>query len=254
MTSPSPEKSGNAHHLAYSHLPTYLTSPTHPIALRTMELSDAKPWSSILADPRNTEFEGDEVPTEMEHSKAVDILTRQRESAAQPTVVDARTGKVIRGPSRVNMVILFCPTDNDDDDGGPTQQVIGLGGFGSLKDLGVEEKTAVPKEDREGKSRGPGTYLRVGDVGAMVNYEYRRRGFAVEAIRMAMEWGFRKASEGGLQLDKITSTTLLDNRPMVDLLEKKMGWKGTKRVAEELWEGKDEMFYEMTVEEWEARK
>lgn len=250
---------------SYTHLPTSLLSPTHPLLLRTLEPEDNAAFAQILSDPRNTEFESDTVPRKMELATATTAISRMRDSAAQPTVVlitagagaaaDGKPkGKVVSGPGRVNLAIVYlgdAATAEGRELAGKGGLMIGIGGFGSIKDLSASGSGEPAPEAAEGQARGG--FLRAGDVGAMINYEYRGRGFAYEAVRLAMEWGFRGAGDGGLQLDRVTATTLAENKPMIAVLGRKVGWEGkTVPAGEE--GGKEEVCYEMSVEEWEARK
>ncbi|KAH6659843.1 GNAT domain-containing protein [Truncatella angustata] len=233
---------------SYNHLPTYLPSSTYPLLLRTLEPEDNAAFAAILSDPRNTDMESAEVKQAkpMELSTATSAIARMRDSAAQATVVSAPSsdggdarGKVLRGPGRVNLVIVYLGqegTEEGDELRKKGGLVIGIGGFGGIKDLshGTGEEEGV---------------VRAGDVGAMINTEYRGRGFAKESVRLAMEWGFKSAAGGGLQLDKITATTLKNNVAMVKVLDK-FGWKGQDKTNED---GLEELDYEMTWQEWENK-
>ncbi|EOO03100.1 putative gcn5-related n-acetyltransferase protein [Phaeoacremonium minimum UCRPA7] len=205
-----------------SHLETSLKSQAYPIILRNVTLSDAPALAALLSDHRNTLFESPNPPPQMPVSTAEMVITRMRESAAAPSVLGA-DGRVTSGPGRVNLSVVYVSPD------GSTDKMIGLAGFGSIKDL---------------DDAATGAKIRVGDVGVMLDSDYRRRGFAAEAIRLSVAWGFAKLDEGGLQLDKITAGTLVENDGMVKLLEEKLGWKGI-RQASEVKEGKEEMFYEI---------
>ncbi|KAI8819798.1 GNAT domain-containing protein [Chytriomyces cf. hyalinus JEL632] len=247
---------------SYTHLPTNLLSHKHPLLLRTLLPEDSAAFAQILSDPRNTEFESDSVPRKMDLATAAMAISRMRDSAAQPTIVAAADGKgkgkVVSGPTRVNMAIVYLG-DATTPDGRELASkgglMIGIGGFGAIKNLSPSSGEPVPEaaEGQEATTTTSADFLRVGDVGAMINREYRGRGFAHEAMRLAMEWGFKKAADGGLQLDKVTATTLADNKPMIAVLSRKIGWEGKTVPATEP-EGKDEVYYEMSVEEWEARK
>ncbi|KAJ3399698.1 hypothetical protein HDU80_007676 [Chytriomyces hyalinus] len=243
---------------SYTHLPTNLLSHKYPLLLRTLQPEDSAAFAQILSDPRNTEFEADSVPRKMDLATAAMAISRMRDSAAQPTIVAAADGngkgKVVSGPTRVNMAIVYlgdATTAEGRELASKGGLMIGIGGFGSIKNLSPSSGEPVP-EAAEGTTTSA-DFLRVGDVGAMINSEYRGRGFAHEAMRLAMEWGFKKAADGGLQLDKVTATTLADNKPMIAVLSRKLGWEGKAVPATEP-EGKDEVYYEMSVEEWEARK
>src|SRR5262245_26744985 len=106
-----------------SHLNTIISSPSNPLLfLRTIQPSDASAFSSILSSPSNKSDP---------HGKDIDIptaqlsISRMRESASKPTILDAQ-GNVISGPGRVNMMLVL---KSEDGNAQPTETVIGLGGF-----------------------------------------------------------------------------------------------------------------------------
>ncbi|KAF4845746.1 hypothetical protein CGCSCA4_v006196 [Colletotrichum siamense] len=209
-----------------SHLPTLLRSTTHPLLLRTLIPSDAAAISAVLSNPENTKF--DPHASAISPDVAAKVIDRMRESAAVPSVLDPVTGKVASGPGRVNLAIVHIPNAGDDEG-----VVIGLGGFG-----GINESTS-----------DDGSKRRVADVGAMLNPEYRGKGFATEAIRLAVEFAFRGVAEGGLQVDAVSATMSERNLPMVGLVEKKLGWVGVRRAGEK--EGDDgEIYFEVTKDTW----
>ncbi|EJP65737.1 Acyl-CoA N-acyltransferase [Beauveria bassiana ARSEF 2860] len=219
-----------------SHLDTRLPSPTLPIVLRTIQPSDAARLAALLSDPGNA---SDPNAAPLSATTASELIARQRLSASVPTVVDtARGAVIISGPSRVNMVIELLPDTASSSSSSPPPLVIGLGGYGAIKEL-----------VRDGKT------IRAGDVGAMIDPEYRGKGYATEAMRLAIDWAFAEATGGGggLQLDLVTVTTLEDNVAMVKLAEDRLGLKGrgTRRACgEEGAEGKTEVYYELTKEDW----
>ncbi|OAA40783.1 acetyltransferase [Beauveria brongniartii RCEF 3172] len=222
-----------------SHLNTRLPSPNLPIVLRTIQPSDAARLAALLSDPSNA---SDPNAAPLSATAASELIARQRLSASVPTVIDTARGGggggcvIISGPSRVNMVIeLLLP-----DAASSSPLVIGLGGYGAIKEL-----------VRDGRM------IRAGDVGAMIDPEYRGKGYATEAMRLAIGWAFADAttgSGGGLQLDLVTVTTLEDNVAMVKLAEDRLGLKGrdTRRACgEEGAEGKTEVYYELTKKDWQ---
>lgn len=160
---------------------------------------------------------------------AEQAIERSIESASEPTIVDAQ-GNVIRGPDRVNMMLVL-----KSEDGGNEETVIGLGGFGAIK-----------TRMRDGRK------IRSGDAGAMLDPAYKRRGYGTEAMKMAMGWAFTPTSEGGPQLDLVTITVLEDNEPMLELVNEKLGLegKGIARLAE-FDDDKQEIYYELKKEDWE---
>ncbi|KAJ2977548.1 hypothetical protein NQ176_g4311 [Zarea fungicola] len=117
-------------------------------------------------------------------------------------------------------------------------EVIGLGGYGAIKDW-----------VRDGKS------IRAGDVGAMIDPAHRGRGYATEAFRLAINWAFTSAREGGPQLDLVTITTGEGNGAMIRLADEKLGLKGkgTRRNSPEQGaEDTIELYYELTKEDWQT--
>ncbi|KAK4081791.1 uncharacterized protein Triagg1_2532 [Trichoderma aggressivum f. europaeum] len=208
-----------------SHLNTTIPSPSNPLLfLRTIQPSDASAFSSILSSPSN---KSDPHGKDMDIATAESSISRMRESASKPTIIDAQ-GNVMSGPSRVNMMLVLQSED------GNGETVIGLGGFGAIKDW-----------ERGGRT------IRAGDVGAMLDPAYKRQGYGVEAMKMAINWAFLPAVEGGPQLDLVTITTLEENGPMVKLLNDKLGLagKGISRPAE-FDADKNEIYYELSKEDW----
>ena len=79
-------------------------------------------------------------------------------------------------------------------------------------------------------------------------------------MRLAIDFAFAPAGRpggdgdsGGLQLDRVTAGTVVENEPMVRLLERRLGWHGVRRPSPEK-VGHDEMFYEMTPAQWAELK
>ncbi|KAK1475952.1 acetyltransferase [Colletotrichum abscissum] len=219
-----------------SHLPTTLRSPTHPLLLRTLEESDFAAVSAVLSDPENTKYDPHASAVSPEVAKIV--IARMRESASVPSVVDEASGKVVSGPGRVNLVVVHVGDGSGDTEssGGKEERgeegtVIGFGGYGGINEHGED-----------------GQRIRVGDVGVMVNPGYRGRGFAAEAVRLAVEWGFRRVAEGGLQLERVSATMSERNVPMRGLVEKRFGWAGVVKPGKG--EGDGEVFFEVTGETW----
>jgi RimJ/RimL family protein N-acetyltransferase len=212
-----------------SHLNTFIPSPSNPLLfLRTIQLSDAASFASIISSPSNR---SDPHGQDLDIMIAESSITRMRESASQPTILDAQ-GNVVSGPSRVNMMLVL---KSEDSNGYMKEHIIGLGGFGAIKDW-----------ERDGRK------IRAGDVGVMMHPTYKRRGYGVEAMRMGINWAFSPASEGGPQLDLVTITTLEDNASMLKLVNEKLGLegRGVARPAE-FDKDKQEIYYELKKEDWE---
>ncbi|KAL0948169.1 hypothetical protein HGRIS_010781 [Hohenbuehelia grisea] len=207
-----------------SHLGTVLRSPTFPILLRNIEPGDAETMSTLFSDPRNAEH--DPAVSAMTVSVASSAIGRMRESAAVPSILSLPAGDVVSGPGRVNLVVVYVDSNTPEVEG----VMIGFAGFGDIKTL------------QEG-----GKQVRVGDVGVMLNPDFRGKGYGVEAIKLSVEWGFRGILEGGLQLDRITATMRTGNTAMVGLVEKKLGWQATKRLGEG---GQEELLYSVLPDAW----
>jgi RimJ/RimL family protein N-acetyltransferase len=220
---------------SYSHLPTTLRSSTHPLVLRTLEPEDAEAFAALLSDPENTRFESSQPPAAMAVSTAEVVIGRMLDSAGTPTVLVDE--KVQSGPGRVNLAVVALV--------GEAEEFIGLGGFGSIKDLDAETGEQVQAGSDTSKT------IRVGDVGVMLTPAARGKGYAGETVRLACEWGFRAAADGGLQLDRITAGTLVENQPMLAILEKKLGWTGVRCPAPPGKPGTEQVSFEVTKETWQ---
>lgn len=214
-----------------SHLHTVIPSSSFPrLFLRTIKASDVQVFVSILSAPSN---KTDPLARDMELDAAEAAIARSLESASEPTIVDAQ-GKVVRGPDRVNMMLVL--KSEDENGGGEEETVIGLGGFGAIKN-----------RKREGRR------VRVGDAGVMLDPAYKRRGYGLEAMKMAIGWAFTPVSEGGPQLDLVTITMLEDNALMLKLVNEKLGLEGRGVTrASEFDENKMEIYYELNKEDWES--
>lgn len=102
--------------------------------------------------------------------------------------------------------------------------MIGLSGFGGIDDADGE---------------------RFADIGAMVNEEYRGKGYAVESMRLSIEFAFRE-----LKVEAVSCQMLEKNAAIVGLAEKKFGWTAERK------EGKYGLEIKFVVrrEEWEDTK
>ena len=219
-------------HLQANHLHTRLESKSTPVFLRTITLDDAPFHAALLSDPANGADPNSKPMTE-ESSRGA--ITKQIASADVPTIYDEDLGRVLSGPSRVNMMV--CLTEPDlPSSSGNGDIIIGLGGYGAIKDW-----------ERDGKK------IRAGDVGVLLDPKYRGKGYAVEAMKLAIEWAFTPVSKGGPQLDLVTITTLEDNAAMVALTEQKLGQagKGVLRPAE-FDENKQEKYWEVNAQQWKG--
>ncbi|RDW61609.1 hypothetical protein BP5796_11501 [Coleophoma crateriformis] len=180
-------------------LNTTLYSPTHPLLLRNPQPEDAAALSQILSEPRNIEFDPHASSSGLSPAVCSSVITRMRASAADAV------------PTRVNLLVVLLPAVGCKDAG--VGEVIGISGFGGIDVV-------------DGK--------RFGDVGAMLNPEYRGKRFAVECLRLSMEFAFRD-----LGVDGVSAGCLVRNTPMITLFESKLGWFGERSEGEfgESWKG-----------------
>lgn len=214
-----------------SHLHTVIPSHKFPnLFLRTIKASDAERFVAILSAPSN---KSDPHSQDMSLEAAEASIALMLKSASEPTKLNAQ-GKVFGGPGRVNMMLVLKAEDGSDE-----ERIIGLGGFGAIKT----------------RKRLDGGEIRVGDAGVMLDPAYKRLGYGLEAMKMAINWAYKPVSEGGAQLDLVTMTTLAENVAMLQLLDEKLGLKGKGVTRQsEFDENKMEVYYELPKEAWENLK
>ncbi|KAL3419860.1 acetyltransferase [Phlyctema vagabunda] len=190
-------------------LNTYITSPTHHIILRNPEPQDAAGLSKILSEPSNIESDPHMSASGIDEATCETVIARMRESASAAV------------PTRVNLVIaLIEPAEHDES----RETLIGLSGFGGIDEI-------------DGK--------RFADVGAVLLPEYRRRGYALEAMRLSIEFAFRE-----LKTEAVSAQVLDRNERMRPLLQNRLGWEGVRS------EGKHgaEWRFEMDEAAWKEMK
>jgi RimJ/RimL family protein N-acetyltransferase len=207
----------------FHHNNTVVTSDTHPIYLRNIQLEDAQNFIAVLG------LEPGRKPMELETAR--NVITRQKESVAEPSVLSTADNVVLSGPTRVNLVLMLKKNAAE---GEGEDTLIGLGGYGAIKTW-----------ERDGRK------VRAGDAGVVVAEDQRGKGYAVEAMKMAIDWAFRPLEEGGLQLDIVTITTGSGNAPMIKLTDEKLGLKGKGIIRDGEFEDK-EVYYELTQDTWLA--
>jgi RimJ/RimL family protein N-acetyltransferase len=165
------------------------------------------------------------VPDECDAEALLHILSNPRNTEFDPhagssnlelakissMIARMRTSAAMVIPDRVNLVVV---------DTSEAQKVIGLGGFGHI---GTED----------GK--------RIGDVGIMLDPQARGKGYALEAMKLSIDYAFNV-----LRLDMVTATMLEKNLPMRTLLDKKLGLVGTRRDGE----FGSEFIYSISHEDW----
>ena len=118
--------------------------------------------------------------------------------------------------------------------------MIGMTGFNAfpVKELGNAEG--------EGKQA-----VLVGDTGAMIDYRYARKGYALEAMEAIFEYGFEELGCGMMSLD-----THVGNEPWKALM-RAMGLKDVEEVRtieEGESKGEEEVGYRFDRAKWEGCK
>lgn len=186
---------------------TNLVSPTLPILLRNPSLKDATTFSAILSNPLNNK-----------HDLYAQPLSP---SSAESTISDMVLSASAAIPTRVNLVIVLLsyPGASETLD----SPVIGLSGVGGIDVI-------------DGR--------RWADVGVMVNPEHRGKGFALESLRLSIEFAFRELSVHGVSCQMDSA-----NVEMVGLVEGKLGWSGVKGELEGVG-----LRFEILPFDWEATK
>lgn len=212
--------------LQLNHLSARVESAKYPIILRTVEERDAAAYADLLFGKRNNpEATSDTIDV----ARGLELVKGHREKMSTPTVVGA-DGRVVSGPPKVNMVVALKGPNGEDD------EVIGLGGYGAMKDW-VRD----------------GVNVRAGDAGVMIDVAHRGKGYAVEAMKLAIDWAFSPVSQGGPQLDLVTITTDTTNAAMIKLTEEHLGLKG-KGVTRPGEFSESEVYWEMNKQQWEEAK
>ncbi|RFU35002.1 hypothetical protein B7463_g1313, partial [Scytalidium lignicola] len=207
-------------------LDTVLTSTKHPIYLRCLRLSDAAAVAHILSNPENNKYERFSNREPMKIEEAETAINAMRKSASEEV------------PTRVNLVVVYTggresrslPHEGNGSGGEEEEEeeeeeeiVIGLSGFGGIDLI-------------DGK--------RFADVGAMIEPEYRGRGYAFECLKLSIDFAFEK-----LKTDGVSCQTQEANAAMIGLLEK-LGWKGAVKQQPPLCD----LRYEMSPEDWVEMK
>lgn len=97
----------------------------------------------------------------------------------------------------------------------------------------------------------PSKEVLVGDTGAMIDYRYARKGYALEAMEAVFEYGFNELSCGMMTLD-----TFAVNKPWRQLM-KTMGLEDVEMIRT-IGGGEgplgEEVMYRFDREKWEACK
>jgi RimJ/RimL family protein N-acetyltransferase len=114
--------------------------------------------------------------------------------------------------------------------------------------IGMTGFNSFPKEGELGDTS---TQVLVGDTGAMIDYRYARRGYALEAMEAVFEYGFGVLGCGIMSLD-----TDKENEPWRALM-RSMGLgdvEVVRRIEEGNRTGEDEVSYRFDRAKWEICK
>ncbi|KAH8178176.1 acetyltransferase (GNAT) domain-containing protein [Sarocladium implicatum] len=212
----------------FTHMNTVLTSPSHPIRLQNLHARDAAGFAHILAVDAND----GKPPRDLERARAG--IEKLNTSASAPSILSTPTGARLSGPKNVNLFVVVPRDGESQSEGEADYEVIGLGGFGAIKTF-----------HRDGKE------VSAGDAGIVLDPKYRGKGYAVEAMKLTVDWAFRSLKEGGLQLDLVTITTRSDNDAMIRLTNEKLGLKGRGVLRDGEFSDK-EWYWEVNAEDWQS--
>lgn len=206
-----------------THQSIHIPSTTIPdLSVRFIGSQDGAAFANILNAPGLHGPQNKAFDEEWGHG----AVGRFRDHAEQnPTVTDSN-GQVVSGPAKANLFVV----EGD--------EPIGIAGTGCIKTF-----------ERDGRK------LRAGDVGIVLKEDKRGKGYGTEGMKLSLDFGAGFVSQGGLQLDLLTITTLEDNFPMFKVIER-LGIRkqtGVLRPAEHD-EGKQEWYFEIPAEEWRQKR
>ena len=167
-------------------------------------------------------------------------------SSSSSSYAEATPAGVISGPKRCDLGIYLLLDDDDGSGNGRRREtLIGLSGYGSIKQSHPSTSASASADPRP---------RRIGDAGVLLAEPHRGKGYAAEAMRLSLDLAAAPASEGGLQLDAVSVTTLEDNVAMRGLAERRLGLgEGVLRPAE-FDKDKREVYWEISTAEWRRRK
>jgi RimJ/RimL family protein N-acetyltransferase len=206
--------------------------PTHHhttprLILRTARITDAPPFIAVSHDPLNSPFDG--------------VVGATISPEVQAEKLSNQVGSTARGENAFFVVILNPDQHIPDgvehlkvDDG----YLIGMTGFNSFP----REKWLVGKDEE----------VLVGDTGVLIDHQFTRKGYAVEAFEKVVELGFYDLGCGVMFLE--TNAINIPFRNMMASLGLGMGAKGEVRQGAPFQEIEDVTVWKIGKEEWEGLK
>lgn len=166
-----------------------LESLIHPLVLRTPKPTDAPSLLRHFSDERNTRY--DRSVRVLNNPTAIALLIQRWSTISAPL-------------SGLNVVVEV------------EGELVGVGGLGWI---GLDKPF-----QNEGQGNGDGKELvLVGNAGIMLDTKVRGKGYAVAALGMVIDYGFRV-----LGLDECRIAATDDNLPMKGLMEKRFGLTGVR--------------------------
>lgn len=171
-----------------------------PVSIRIIQVRDADIFARMTSEP---ECRGWTDLDPLTVSDARQEIFRLRGELGGGSVFDvgwfgAFMPRIASWPHRIYFSIIEESTEN----------VIGFVAFTSVE--------VLPQENELEELH------RRGEVGIVMDPASRRKGYATEAIRMLVDWGFTRITEKGLGIQSVTFRVKHENQAMKDLLEDKL--------------------------------
>jgi RimJ/RimL family protein N-acetyltransferase len=209
-----------------SHARPFHQINTPRLIIRSGLPSDAKPFATIRQEPLNNPYGGVHEP-DLDEEVQRSRLKEQKTSTANGH--NAFMVIVLKPASEVLKLDQLTVDDGI---------LIGMTGFNSYP--------TTPSLSNPGKS------VLVGDIGALVDYRYARKGYGLEALESVIEYGFDELGCGEMSMD-----TFAANTPWRGLMNTMgLGDTGSLRSEEAEDRGplKEEVLYRFGKSKWEEAK
>lgn len=198
----------SSHQPTPNHPTVRLESLIHPLVLRTPTPADASSLLRHFSDERNTRY---------------DLSVRRLDSPAAITMLIKKWSTISAPLTGLNVVVEI------------QGEVVGAGGLGWI---GFDKSL---HRQRQGKGKLKDVLL-VGHAGIMLDTKVRGKGYAVAALGMVIDYGFRV-----LGLDECRIAATDDNLALRGLMDKKFGLVA-RRVAKDIFN--NEWVWTVGREDW----